>query len=66
MDFGETRDGKREVGVEFVEPSHGFWRVTFPPEDWSVHSPEAKRSSGQAITPMKQRPQSPPDNPLKK
>jgi hypothetical protein len=31
------------VGVEFVQPSPRFWRVTFPPADWSQHSPEAKR-----------------------
>jgi hypothetical protein len=34
-----------EVGVAFTKPCPGFWRVTFPPEDWSPRSPEAKRVS---------------------
>ena len=34
----------REVGVEFVTAAPRFWRVTFPPADWSSRSPEAKRS----------------------
>jgi len=32
-----------EVGVEFAEACPRFWRVAFPPSDWSPHSPEAKR-----------------------
>ena len=29
------RDGqKREVGMEFSEPSPLFWRIVFPPDDW--------------------------------
>jgi hypothetical protein len=34
-----------EIGVAFSKPSASFWRVTFPPEDWSPRSPEAKRVS---------------------
>lgn len=34
----------REVGVEFAAAAPRFWRVTFPPADWSSRSPEAKRS----------------------
>jgi hypothetical protein len=34
-----------KVGIAFAKPSPGFWRVAFPPEDWSPHSPEAKRVS---------------------
>lgn len=37
------QSGDPEVGVEFAEPSPRFWRVSFPPEDWSPHNPEAKR-----------------------
>lgn len=37
-----------EVGVAFTKPAPGFWRVSFPPEDWNPRSPEAKRVS--AIT----------------
>jgi len=29
------RDGqRREIGVEFTEPSPLFWRIVFPPDDW--------------------------------
>ena len=42
-DVGPVHEGKQEVGIEFLEPSARFWRVTFLPEDWSPHSPEAKR-----------------------
>jgi hypothetical protein len=34
-----------EVGVAFANPAASFWRVAFPPEDWSPRSPEAKRVS---------------------
>lgn len=27
--------GKTEVAIEFVKPAPNFWRVTFPPEDWT-------------------------------
>jgi hypothetical protein len=33
----------REVGVEFVAAAPRFWRVSFPPLDWSPRSAEAKR-----------------------
>jgi hypothetical protein len=32
--FGEPKEGKREVGIGFVEPCPNFWGLTFPPEDW--------------------------------
>ncbi len=32
-----------EVGIEFVEAAPRFWRVAFPPTDWSARSAEAKR-----------------------
>jgi hypothetical protein len=40
--LGPDRTGKREVGVEFEAPSPRFWRIAFPPSDWSPRSPEAK------------------------
>jgi hypothetical protein len=40
--LGQVRDGKSEVGLEFSEPRPGFWRVAFPPEDWTSKSPEAR------------------------
>jgi hypothetical protein len=41
---------KREVGVDFMKPSPGFWRISFPPPDWTVRSPEAKRNAGPGST----------------
>jgi hypothetical protein len=43
VDIVGSAEGKMEVGIEFLEPAPRFWRVAFPPEDWNVHSPEAKR-----------------------
>jgi len=34
--------GLHEVGVEFSGADHNFWRVNFPPTDWTSRSPEAK------------------------
>jgi hypothetical protein len=40
--LGPVRSGKAEVGLEFSVPHPSFWRVTFPPEDWSPKHPEAR------------------------
>ncbi|MGD0427876.1 MAG: PilZ domain-containing protein [Candidatus Acidiferrales bacterium] len=40
--ISENKGGKSEVGLEFTEPSPLFWRIGFPPEDWS-ESTERKR-----------------------
>ncbi|MDQ1408356.1 MAG: hypothetical protein QOD84_1118 [Acidobacteriaceae bacterium] len=40
--LGHVREGKAEVGLEFSEPRPTFWRVAFPPEDWTPRSPEAR------------------------
>ena len=37
---GTLADGKVEVGIEFLRPAPKFWRVAFPPEDWTSRSPE--------------------------
>jgi hypothetical protein len=39
---GRDQPGKREVGVEFELPSPRFWRIAFPPSDWTPRSPDAK------------------------
>ena len=44
---------KREVGIDFIKPCPGFWRISFPPPDWTNRSPEAKRSTGPGSTPDK-------------
>ena len=52
--LGPVRAGKAEVGLEFSDARPGFWRVAFPPEDWSPKHPEARTvlSTG-TITPGK-------------
>jgi hypothetical protein len=35
-------DKQIQVGVEFMLPNPTFWRVAFPPEDWSPRHPDAK------------------------
>jgi hypothetical protein len=40
--LGPVRSGKSEVGLEFTAPCPSFWRVAFPPEDWSPKHPEAR------------------------
>lgn len=43
--LGPVRSGRAEIGVEFTAPNPTFWRVAFPPEDWSPKNPEARRAS---------------------
>ncbi|MGB7846152.1 MAG: PilZ domain-containing protein [Candidatus Acidiferrum sp.] len=31
-----------KVGVDFMLPNPTFWRVAFPPKDWTPHHPDAK------------------------
>jgi PilZ domain len=33
-----------QVGVEFMLPNPTFWRVAFPPKDWTPRHPDAKSS----------------------
>jgi hypothetical protein len=37
-----AKDGKVGVGVEFIKPNASFWRINFPPENWSPSHPDAK------------------------
>ena len=43
--LGPVRNGRAEIGVEFTTPSPNFWRVAFPPEDWSPKNPEARSAT---------------------
>ncbi len=45
--LGPVRSGKLEIGLEFSTPRPTFWRVAFPPEDWTPKHPEARRVSSQ-------------------
>jgi len=40
--LGPDHPGKREVGIEFELASPRFWRIAFPPSDWTPRSPDAK------------------------
>ena len=40
--LGPVRSGKSEIGLEFSTPRPSFWRVAFPPEDWTPRHPEAR------------------------
>lgn len=40
--LGPVRSGKAEIGLEFSAACPAFWRVAFPPEDWSPRHPEAR------------------------
>ena len=39
----KKRPERREIGLEFSEPSPLFWRIAFPPEDWD---PSERKRSG--------------------
>ena len=43
--LGPVRTGKSEIGLEFCQPRPSFWRVAFPPEDWTPKNPEARTIS---------------------
>ena len=40
--LGPVRAGRAEIGLEFSEPHPTFWRVAFPPEDWTLKHPDAR------------------------
>lgn len=40
--LGKSEDGKLSVGLQFLEASPLFWRISFPPDDWFT-STERKR-----------------------
>ena len=45
--LGPVRGNKAEIGLEFSARRPQFWRVAFPPEDWSPKDPEARKASQQ-------------------
>ena len=44
--LGPVRGGKAEIGLEFSVPRPAFWRVAFPPEDWTSRHPDARSIAG--------------------
>lgn len=49
--LGPVRGNKAEIGLEFATPRPQFWRVAFPPEDWSPKSPESRTAVTQRTRP---------------
>lgn len=47
--LGPVRGGKAEIGLEFSLPRPTFWRVAFPPEDWTPRHPEARTITSQGV-----------------
>src|SRR5215470_7887161 len=47
--LGPVRGEKAEIGLEFSTPRPQFWRVTFPPEDWTPKSPEARTAQPRPV-----------------
>src|SRR5215467_7188088 len=48
--LGPVRGEKAEIGLEFSAPRPQFWRVAFPPEDWTPRSPEAKSAQPRPVS----------------
>jgi hypothetical protein len=48
--LGPVRSGRAEIGLEFSTPRPTFWRVAFPPEDWSPKNPEARTAAAKTRT----------------
>jgi hypothetical protein len=48
--LGPVRGNKAEIGLEFSARRPQFWRVAFPPEDWSPKDPEARKASHRPVT----------------
>lgn len=36
---------EKAVGIDFMKFCPGFWRISFPPPDWTMQSPEAKKTT---------------------
>src|SRR5712664_3534905 len=43
---------KRQVGVDFMNPCPRFWRISFPPPNWTTRSPEAKGNTKETTLQM--------------
>jgi hypothetical protein len=54
--LGPVRSGKAEIGLEFTSAHPTFWRVAFPPEDWTPKHPEARTVSSQRAADQPSRP----------
>ena len=48
--LGPVRGNKAEIGLEFSSRRPQFWRVAFPPEDWTPRSPEARSAQPKPVS----------------
>ena len=48
--LGPVRGNKCEIGLEFSARRPQFWRIAFPPEDWSHRSPEARTAQPRPVS----------------
>ena len=51
--LGPQQSDKQEIGVEFVKPSPLFWRIAFPPSDWTTAHEDAKAPAKRIAPPPK-------------
>jgi len=67
INAGPDQSGKKEVGVEFEQPSPRFWRIAFPPADWNPRGPDSKPPTRQVpgVRPPQRKPASTPADPPK-
>ena len=47
---GRMESGKSELGLEFIEPSPLFWRMTFPSEDWDSSEPRPSGTTTRTLS----------------
>jgi hypothetical protein len=51
--LGPQQLDKQEIGIEFVKPSPLFWRIAFPPSDWTAAHEDAKAPAKRVAPPPK-------------
>ncbi len=51
--LGPQQSDKQEIGIEFVKPSPLFWRIAFPPSDWTNAHEDAKAPAKRVAPPPK-------------
>jgi hypothetical protein len=47
--LGPVRGNQAEIGLEFSARRPQFWRIAFPPEDWTSRSPEARTAQPKPV-----------------
>jgi hypothetical protein len=51
--LGPQQSDKQEIGIEFAKPSPLFWRIAFPPSDWTPAHQDAKAPARRVASPPK-------------